>query len=972
MGRYLRLLIILAFVAPHSASLAAEDEFFEKQVRPLLIKRCYTCHSGTKTSGGLSLETREGWQKGGDSGPAIVPGQPRNSLLVDAINYRSLEMPPPDQGGKMSPKEIAILTQWVQMGAPDPRETANVIGGMSQEQAASWWAWQPIPEPAAPLSPQQIDSILDAAIRQQDLTAAGATDRRTLIRRATYDLTGLPPTPDEVDEFLTEESPHAFDKVIDRLLDSPQYGERWGRHWLDVVRYADTAGENSDRPLPHAWRYRNWVIDSFNEDKPFHEFVRLQLAGDLIRADAQGDARREGIIATGYLAVARRYGHDISKRIYLMHEDVIDNLGKSFLGTTLACARCHDHKYDPVTSEDYYALYGIFNSTKFSFPGCEPRGQPADLVPLLTSTELAAINAEYEKKLKDFQTRHVNPADLSQQIKAAAQKSIQVLASKLVEEGETVSLNSGGEGALDRIALRKGEVLQLTILPNGNYGADTTRLEWQIERIGGDGHDRWDLNNIIPKFLDDGPLIADNGASWCFLNVANGPRFLTDRKSAINDVESLNAWADGENPAVFINKSDQPVSVWTTLPPMTVFCHPGPADPVGVAWICPADGEYRVNGSVADGHPAPGLDGVSFRLERFASGDVGRRLADLAEAESPEAEKKPEKPDIPVAYAVIEMEGKDVALHQRGDPEQPGEMIPRRWLSVFGGEQVAEDGGSGRRQLADWIVASPLFARVIVNRVWHWHFGRGLVATPNDFGSRGASPTHPVLLDLLAAQFRTNGGHLKPLHRLIMKTRAYARSSVTLSQTQQLDPGNQWLARFTRRRLTAEEIRDSLLVAADRLDLTPGSAHPFPPESTWTFTQHAPFNAVYETDRRSVYLMLQRQRRHPYLALFDGADPNSSTDRRETTTVPTQALYFLNDPFFHARAMDVAASVLKSEGDDAELVVEFFRRLYQRRPSQEEQDLATQFLSEYPGHATDRWAAWARILLASNEFLYVD
>ncbi len=729
--------VVIASLAGGNSLYAVDAQsldFFEKQVRPLLVKRCFACHSGTKAGGGLSLETAAAWQQGGESGPAIVPGQPDESLLVKAINYDSLEMPPSDQGGKLPQDEIAVLTKWIAMGAPDPRGEQNTLGGMRRDQAHSWWSFQPLPHVHPDPVPTQIDAFLQARLEQHSLTTTTAADKRTLIRRATYDLTGLPPTPEEVDAFLADDAVDAFDKVIDRLLESNQYGARWGRHWLDIVRYADTAGENTDRPLPHAWRYRNWVLDAVNRDMPYDQFVRMQICGDLVSTDGSQEERAEGIIATGYLAVARRFGHDIDKDIHLMHEDVIDNVGKCLLGLTLGCARCHDHKYDPITASDYYALYGIFNSTRFSFPGCEPKGQPRDLVPLIDGAVADTLTADYQKKLKEYEEQ---------------------------------------------------------------------------------------------------------------------------------------------------------------------------------------------------------------------------------------------APVIPVAYAVADAEPRNARLHQRGDPEQLGDEIPRRWLSVFGGEPVAADGSSGRRDLADWIIEHPLSARVMVNRIWQWHFGRGLVATANDFGSRGEPPSHGELLDWLAAHFHATGYRMKPMHRLIMKSAAYQRGSTVQTIHAEKDPDNRWLARFSRRRLTAEEIRDSLLSASGALDLSVGEAHPFPPEADWTFTQHNPFSAVYDTNRRSVFMMVQRQQRHPYLALFDGADPNSSTATRQSTTVPTQALYFLNDPFFHAQAEMLAESICRQVDESARLRFAF-RRLFQRTATAVETEIAHRFLATYPGNTHDKWAAYARVLMASNEFLYVD
>lgn len=958
--------LIVGIVAIGPARARGDEEFFEKHVRPLLVKRCYACHSGATTKGGLSLETRSGWQRGGESGAAIVPGKPADSLLIDAVNYRSLEMPPPDKGGKLSAAEIAVLTKWVSLGAPDPRDGESKLGGMTAEQAKTWWAFQPLPAAEHDPSPQQIDQFLEATLKARGLAAGPPADKRTLIRRATYDLTGLPPTAAEVDAFLADDSPTAFAKVVDRLLDSPQYGVRWGRHWLDVARYADTAGENTDRPLPHAWRYRNWVIESFNRDLPYDEFVRLQIAGDILRADEKD--RREGIIATGYLAVARRFGHDIDKDIHLMHEDVIDNLGKSFLGLALGCARCHDHKYDPVSSADYYALYGIFNSTKFAFPGCEPQGQPRDLVPLIDPAEAERIQAEHAKKLAAYKQAQQRPERIAREVKQIAAKAVHVLAQGNVPETQGVEI-SAPDGVLDKVAIKRGEVLQLAVLPNAGHGADSTLLELEITRQG-DTPRTWSVAGLIPRVAKEGPLFEDDGAAWCLLDVTDGPKFLRQQVKTLDGRADLSAWRNNDStPSAFATTSDQPVAVWTTLPARTFFVHPGPKDTVAVAWICGEDGEYQVRGRVADAHPAPGLDGVSFRLDHFASAEVGAGLRRAAEAgvSTPE----PEPPVIPVAYAVVEGEARDAALQERGDPKQSREEVPRRWLSVFGAEPVANNAGSGRRQLADWVAASPLAARVIANRLWQWHFGHGLVRTPNNFGARGQAPTHPELLDYLASQLKAGGCRIKPMHRLIMNSAAYQRSSDADGKTLEADPENRLLARFSKRRLTAEEIRDSLLTASGRLDLSPGEAHPFPPEATWSFTQHNPFTAVYETNRRSAYLMTQRQRRHPYLALFDGADPNSSTGVRQTTTAPTQALYFMNNPFFHTQAGGLSQRVLELNGR-RERIDGAFRLVFQRPPTQHERQLAAGFLEKYPGSVEEKWAAYARVLLASNEFLHLD
>lgn len=935
-------------------------EFFEKQIRPLLVDKCYACHSGTKASGGLTLDSAQSWQKGGDSGPALVAGKPQESLLIDAVRYKSIEMPPADKGGQLSPKQIALLEKWIEMGAPAPRTETQKTGGMSNEQSRTWWAYQPLPEFEHALSPEKIDSLLEIQMAKHGLTPEPIADRRTLVRRISFGLTGLPPSSDEVKSIVHDKSANAIKRFIDQKLASEQYGIHWGRRWLDIVRYADTAGENTDRPLPHAWRYRNWVMKAFNDDLPYDKFVQQQIAGDLL-ATKNFDSTE--IVAAGYLAIARRFGHDIDKDIHLMYEDVIDNLGKSFLGLSLGCARCHDHKYDPFTMEDYYAIYGVFDSTLFSFPGCEPRGKPDQLFPLLAPKEVAQLNTAFAKKLKDYENQN-QPKKISAEIKRLAGLSFEVLSESNVAEGKSEEFEQHAKTQLNSLELRKGELLQLTVLPNGNHGADTTKIEWRIENL--DTKETWNVQDLITRFVDSGPAITDKNATWCLLDVTDGPFFMTEKRLQVAGNPDLKGWASGDTPSSIVNQSKSPVKVFTTLPPESFFVHPGVNRNVAVAWICPSGGRYRIRGTVTDAHPA-GLDGVSFRLEHFRDPQLGEKLLQLYEQSMI---PKPMPPTIPVAYSVNEKVNDihDSPVQQRGDPEKPGDVVRRRWIQRFGGKALGNSQQSGRLELANEVTRNPLFARVMVNRIWQWHFGRGLVASPNDFGSRGIAPSHPELLERLAVYFRDNGYRIKTVHRLIMATRAYQRRS---SKATEQDPSNEWLSRFSRRRLTAEEIRDSLMLASGNLDLSFGKAHPFPPSEKWTYTQHDPFTANYPSNLRSAFLMVQRQRRHPFLALFDGADPNSSTPVRDTTTVPSQALFFLNDPIFHEQVNELTNQIGKVEGFGRKLEL-LYDRSYQRGPAPEDIHLARDFLDSYPGSDEEKWSALGRVILSSNEFLYVD
>ncbi|MFO0801629.1 MAG: PSD1 and planctomycete cytochrome C domain-containing protein [Gemmataceae bacterium] len=714
---------LLAMVAVQPLRAADPDpkavEFFEAKIRPVLVKHCYACHSAEaqtkkKLKAGLRLDRKDHVLKGGESGPALVPGDAKKSLLIQVLKAEGSERMPPDK--PLPAAVIADFEKWIQDGAFDPRTGADESSADIAE-AKNHWAFQPLRNAGIPAGRNAIDHFIQSRLRENGVSPAPLADRRTLLRRAAFDLTGLPPTPEEAEAFLKDESPEAYAKLIERLLASRHYGEKWGRHWLDVVRYADTAGETADFPLPEAWRYRNYVIDAFNADKPFDRFIKEQLAGDILARTALASERPALLAATGYLAISRRFGFDVRADHFLTIEDTIDTLGKSFLGLTIGCSRCHDHKYDPIPMTDYYALYGVFESTRFAMPGCEKDKRQHDLVPVSRNAELAML------------------------------------------------------------------------------GGMTTR------------------------------------------------------------------------------------------------------------------------------------DSV---------------------------------------YGVMEGSPHDAQLHKRGDPETRGIVVPRRWLTVFGAQALPKESGSGRLQLAEWIAdpKNPLTARVLVNRVWQYHFGRGLVSTPNDFGTRGAKPSHPELLDELTAEFIRSGWSVKQLHRRIMLTETYRRSTEAAADR---DTANTWLGRFSRRRLTAEEIRDSILGVSGDLDPTPGTRHPFPAENTWNFTQHAPFLAVYEHDKRSVYLMSQRIKRHPFLALFDGADPNRSTDRRETTTVPTQALYFLNDPFVHAKSAKLAARIVKLR--ESERIDALYLRMFNRKPTADERAIAGKFLGE---GLEQNWAAWIRVLFASNEFLYVD
>jgi hypothetical protein len=776
-----------------------QTAFFESRVRPVLVEHCYECHSATanKIKGGLELDTRAGVIRGGDSGAVIVPGQPEASLLIQAIHHRDpdLAMPPRK---KLSEQAIADLEAWVRMGAPDPRigdGTVAARSGIDWNRGREWWSFRELNRPEVPTVRNEewpagdLDRFVLARMEKEGLGPVADAGKRTLIRRVTFDLTGLPPTPREVESFLEDASTNAYARVVDRLLASPQYGERWGRHWLDVVRYADTAGDNSDFPIPQMHRYRDWVINAFNRDLPYDQFVREQLAGDLLAAGTPEETR-ERIIVTGYIANARRFGSRVDD--YPQHltiEDTIDNLGRAFLGLSVGCARCHDHKFDPISASDYYALYGFFENTRYPWPGIELQQRQRDLVPLVEPGRRAEVEAAWKA-----------------------------------------------------------------------HEAERERLRKEVQKL---------KDSLKDKSGDE-------------------------KKSAESALQTAE-----------------------------------------------------------------------------------KALADFIAAPFP----------FDWAYAVAESgRSVNVAIQMKGDPAKPGDVVSRRFLTILGGQELSASAtGSGRLELAGWIAdpRNPLTARVLVNRVWLHHFGRGLVPTPNDFGRQGKPPSHPELLDWLARQFIESGWSVKALHRTILLSRTFRLSGARSGDAIERDPGNEFLSAYPRRRLDAESLRDSMLFLSGDLDVTPAGAHPFPAQSEWKFTQHNPFKAVYESKRRSVYLMTQRIQRHPYLAIFDGADPSASTAVRTASTTPLQALFLLNDPFVHEQARGFSRRMVAAANDESGRIGFAYRSALGRPPEPGELEQCVAFLDQarariagsgIPAESVESevWQAMARAILRLNEFVYID
>ena len=1002
-----------------SVSRAESDEdFFETHVRPLLVQHCIECHGTKKEEGGLRLDSRDGWMRGGDRGAAIVAGQTDDSLLIQAVRCTDpdLEMPPTK---KLTAEEIAVLEAWIKRGAFDPRResVSQATVKMDLQSAREFWSFQPLTNPEPPQdmadnwSRTEIDAFVFARIKENGLSPVPDTDRRTLIRRATFDLTGLPPTPSEIDAFVRDESPDAFDTLVNRLLESPAYGERWGRHWLDVARYADTAGDGADYPVREAGKYRDWVIDAFNHDKPFDEFIREQIAGDILAHHGPADEYASRVIATGFLAIGKRYGYKASPDYqYLDFADVIDSLGRSLLGLSVGCARCHDHKYDPISAADYYALYGIMESTKWAFPGGESQKRPAHFPALVLPDEVAKREKAKAETLAQLDSQIAvlkgKRAEFDPNVRAGgvdlgfeAQKSGKSLGKpwagagpiELTADAQSPFEHIHPKGALGvRLGSGKASDGLRYVFESGLRATPGKQMHFTIDFRPVESSQE---NGAFRFFLGRGvaqSLAVDCSATSKEFAIRNGSKWETIRKLTPGTWYTLRLTIDPDT-KTFSGTVGTPDD-------LTEFDNKatGPNwDGILNCFIC--DGHGHVEGSAC----ARDLDNLGLQETAFAApgtGPVAPAIVDKASQEQlakVDAELKAlaarrlsisTEVGYPVAYAVSEGSPVNTRLQLRGEPHRLGDEIPRRNLELLGADEVADGTGSGRLDLANWITrpTNPLTARVFVNRVWQWHFGQGIVATPSDFGSRGEPPTHPELLDWLASEFIVSGWSVKSLHRLIMQSRTYQLASVDDDASLAADPGNRWHWRYARRSLDAESVRDAMLAASGKLDRNVPQSHPFPPVNTWAFTIHRPFHAVYDSNHRSVYLMVQRNRRHPFLALFDAADPNQSVAQRQPTTTPTQALFLMNSPFVHQQAKGFARRIMAVSSDDRDRALWAFETAHGRIPEQAIVDDAVAFVASYQQKLASNdadadsdnqlaaWSALARVLLTSNAFLYVD
>ncbi|HEX8913155.1 MAG TPA: PSD1 and planctomycete cytochrome C domain-containing protein [Humisphaera sp.] len=912
-----------------------QSQFFEAKVRPVLAAKCYECHSVEKgkSKGSLVLDSREGWQKGGDTGPAVVPGDPDKSLLVKAISYADPDLQMPPKGQKLSAAEIADLTAWVKMGAPDPRTSgAGKLTGLTQK-AREHWAFQPVKEPPVPqvkagtAPPNWVRTPVDAFVLAK-LQAAGmkpspAASRETLLRRVTFDLIGLPPTPEEIKQFASDRRPDAFERVVDRLLASPHYGERWGRFWLDSARYSDTTGftENNrkdDYRFAYAWTYRDYVIKALNDDKPYDQFLREQIAADLL---PDADKRPDTLAALGFLTVGKRFQNPNDTI-----DERIDSLTKATLGLTVACARCHDHKFDPVPTGDYYSLHGVFSST------VEPEEKPVVASgPAAGSNPAAAKDYEQKRAELERKNREIYFDVLEEQSAEFAPKATGYVLSALYSRGQF---------------------------------RDPAAKQKAVKEFNLSGKGNGQLQNAVPANAADDPVFAP--MRW-FANLGEGG-FAGGAAGVLERIRSNNDKKVKLNPrvvAAFANVSPSSLKgvhdvaevygkLFASLRPQAKAyieaCRKATAG--GVTGFAPDLVEVLEVPLKIEPASAMTTDHLRKVFTKLALGEGAYPRFAFAELNVLEL-THPAAPGRAMVVADAE-QPVDSPVFIRGDAANKGRVVPRQFLEVLSpADRKPFAKGSGRLELANAIASkeNPLTARVIVNRVWLRHFGEGFVRTPDDLGVQCEPPSHPELLDYLAARFVADGWSLKKLHRAILLSSAWQQSSDTNAAFAVKDPDNRLLWRANVRRLDFEAIRDTMLQFTGRLDRTLGGK---------------PVNLTDEpySYRRSVYGYVDRGNLPELLAEFDYADPNRPNSRRATTIVPQQALFFMNSPMSADVARRVCARPEFARApDDYSRVSALYEVLYQRRPKPAEVELARDF---YNAHFAGKGGKPAQVASAKD------
>ncbi len=899
---------------------AAGEEFFERHVRPLLAERCFSCHGRGQTKGELRLDSRDGVLAGGESGTAVVPGKPEESPLIEAIDYTGAIQMPPDN--KLSDREIAVFKQWVAMGLPWPADEASGDApirddGAVTEQDRQFWSFRPIREPPLPgvqgqhWPRQPLDYFILHRLEAEGLEPAPEADRRTFIRRATFDLLGLPPSEAEIAAFVADQRHDAYERLIERLLDSPRYGERWARHWLDVARYGeDQAHTFQARLYPSGFRYRDWVIESLNRDLPIDRFFMEQIAGDLL----PGEDRMQRLPALGYFALGPVYYADAGcapKAKADEYDDRIDTLCRGMLGLTVACARCHDHKFDPISMQDYYGLAGVFASTEY----VEAPLAPPEVVKVYDDAQ--AEIKKSEERLKEAEADAARQAGEAQ----APQTAHYLMAVWRVQNRRKAEPEYKTAAAVEGTQLQEFLVERwLQYLQSDAAKKNPVFSAW---------------HELLASQEATQDLSADAAAAEAVQRVAD--EIQSTLTAAIEARRTADA-AYREQLATLPEGEKKPNK---------------PALPGETANLLK---------ELVDNGNAP-LSIPKDLVEKLLSEESKQALAALKK--TIESQKKASPPKYPVAHSLKEGNPVNSKIHRRGNVKDLGEEAPRRFLEILSSSTPAPfTQGSGRLDLAQAIVSpeNPLTARVFVNRVWQHHFGRGIVGTPSNFGLLGERPTHPELLDYLAAQFMAGGWSLKQLHREIMLSATYRLASSDSEAHHQRDPDNRLLWRMNRRRLDIESWRDAMLLVGGNLDPAVGGP-------SLNLNDGA-------NRRRTLYAAVSRHELNPVLRLFDFPDPNLTSERRSLTTVPMQQLFVLNSDFMVNQARALAARVQQENLPDEDARIDrLYRWVFGRAAGERERSLGRNFVTgsvTAGGVKLSRWEQYAHALLSTNEFLFVD
>ncbi|MDE3198628.1 MAG: DUF1549 domain-containing protein [Acidobacteriota bacterium] len=904
------------------AQTPAQLELFEKNVRPVFVEKCRSCHNTKLKSGGLDFSTAEGIKEASLNGIFGSENDPDKSIVIEALGYESRVKMPPQ--GKLPAETIAGVREWVAAGAavPEPPKGAEVsttglrpiaIRGKITDADKNFWAFKPNAHPEPPAADRKdwsanaIDRFVLANLEKHDLKPAAPASKLTLIRRATYDLIGLPPSEKEINDFLADQSPNAFEKVVDRLLASPRYGEHWGRLWLDTMRYADSTGSDEDHRYPHAWRYRDYVIKAFNDDMPYNQFVREQLAGDILAADPNSGVGYRGYVATGFLALGKKAlaQKDLPLKRYDVVDDQIDVTSKALLGLTVTCARCHDHKFDPIATKDYYAMAAIFAST-LSYE----KGEDGDPVqtPLAAPGEFEAFRKQWSAYLKN--EREI---DKILDFDKVAQKE-RTKAEEQIPAYMMAAETGRADASLDSAQLAKWAAYLKSGAPElAKWRAATDANREQIAKQYQEDFHR-------SAYQYDQNLSWWKGArgSYPAAGKVAGPRPTVDRKE---DPFFYALWIDSKGP--LYRSEDERIAA------------------------LPADKAESIRKLIA-----------------------GRA----------EMEKTLPAREIPMAQAVKEGPVMEQHVFLRGDYHNPGDPVTQTMPAILrlSAPAPAVTQGSGRLELANWVVdpKNPLPARVMVNRIWQGHFGDGIVRTPDNFGRLGDRPSNPELLDYLAAQFVENGWSVKKMHKAIMLSKTYQMSAVYDEATKLKDTDNRFLSHFPRQRLSIEEIRDSYLAIGRDLDLTMGGTlDPGVGTDGETSSSRISMNPE-STNRRSIYLPLRRSNLPTLYMLFDFGDATSPEGKRNPTTVATQALFVMNSPMVNREAKNLADRLMKENAKDSKRIEEAYVAILDRKPDAGEIDAGLTYMQSlrHKWNGIDEaksWQSFCHALMASNEFMYI-